>query len=134
MDPDFTAPTDGASRPVSDVERVGESPHMEGFPPRVEFCALGPVGLIVEGQPVALGSPKLRTVLAALLVDANSVVSSDRLIDIVWGDDPPVSARATLQKLVYRLRVIIYQPDTGLRQGMPVTIRLLDDTATARAD
>ena len=36
--------------------------------------------------------------------------------------------------LVYRLRVIIDQPDTGLRQGMPVTIRLLDDTATARAD
>ncbi|WP_201833531.1 secretion protein HlyD [Microvirga zambiensis] len=36
--------------------------------------------------------------------------------------------------LVYRLRVIIDQPDTGLRQGMPVTIRLPQDTATARAD
>ena len=65
---------------------------MKGLAPRVEFCALGPVGVIVEGQPVTLGSPKLRTVLAALLVDANSVVSSDRLIDILWGDDPPVSA------------------------------------------
>ena len=112
MDPDFSAPTGGASRPVSDVERVGESPRMEGFPPRVEFCALGPVGVIVEGQPVTLGSPKLRTVLAALLVDANSVVSSDRLIDILWGDDPPVSARATLQKLVYRLRLLV-EPDRG---------------------
>jgi DNA-binding SARP family transcriptional activator/WD40 repeat protein len=85
---------------------------MEGFPPRVEFCALGPVGVIVEGQPVTLGSPKLRTVLAALLVDANSVMSSDRLIDILWGDDPPVSARATLQKLVYRLRLLV-EPDRG---------------------
>lgn len=36
--------------------------------------------------------------------------------------------------LVYRLRVIIEQPDTALRQGMPVTIRLPEITATARAD
>ena len=46
-----------------------------------------------RGSRCTLGSPKLRTVLAALLVDANSVVSSDRLVDILWGDDPPVSAR-----------------------------------------
>ena len=36
--------------------------------------------------------------------------------------------------LVYRLRVIVDRPDSGLRQGMPVTIRLPQDTATARAD
>ena len=85
---------------------------MEGCTPRVEFCVLGPLGVVVDGQPVPLGSPKLRTVLAALLVDANSVVSSDRLIDILWGDDPPVSARTTLQKLVYRLRLLV-EPDQG---------------------
>jgi DNA-binding SARP family transcriptional activator/WD40 repeat protein len=85
---------------------------MEGSTPRVEFCALGPLGVVVDGQPVPLGSPKLRTVLAALLVDANSVVSSDRLIDILWGDDPPVTAKATLQKLVYRLRLLV-EPNQG---------------------
>ena len=92
MDPESTASAEGTDRPVSDVEWVGQSRRMKGLAPRVEFCALGPVGVIVDGQPVTLGSPKLRTVLAALLVDANSVVSSDRLIDILWGDDQPVSA------------------------------------------
>ena len=109
VDPDFTQEK-GASHPVSGGEWVGQSPRMEGFPPRVEFCALGPVGVIVEAQPVPTVSPKLRMVLAALLVEANSVVSSDRLIDVLWGDDPPVSARATLQKLVYRLRLLV-EPD-----------------------
>jgi DNA-binding SARP family transcriptional activator/WD40 repeat protein len=85
---------------------------MEGSRPRVEFCVLGPLGVLVDGQPVALGSPKLRMVLAALLVDANSVVSSDRLIDILWNDDPPATAKTTLQKLVYRLRLLV-EPDEG---------------------
>src|SRR5262245_65330790 len=109
MDPVSTPSSspEGTDRPVSDAESVGQSRRMRGLAPRVEFCALGPVGVIVDGQPVTLGSPKLRTVLAALLVEANSVVSSDRLIDILWGDDPPVSARATLQKLVYRLRLLV---------------------------
>ena len=40
----------------------------------MEFRVLGPLGVVIDGQPVPLGSPKLRTVLAALLVDANSVV------------------------------------------------------------
>jgi DNA-binding SARP family transcriptional activator/WD40 repeat protein len=102
----------GTEGPVSDVESVGQSGRMRGLAPRVEFCALGPVGVIVDGQPVTLGSPKLRTVLAALLVEVNSVVSSDRLVDILWGDDPPVSSRATLQKLVYRLRLVV-EPDRG---------------------
>jgi DNA-binding SARP family transcriptional activator len=85
---------------------------MEGWTPRVEFCVLGPLGVVVKGQPVPLGSPKLRTVLAALLVDANSVVSSDRLIDVLWGDDPPATAKTTLQKLVYRLRLLV-ESDQG---------------------
>jgi DNA-binding SARP family transcriptional activator/WD40 repeat protein len=85
---------------------------MEGFAPRVEFCALGPLGVVIDGRPAPLGSPKLRTVLAALLVDANSVVSSDRLIDILWRDDPPATAKATLQKLVYRLRLLV-EPNQG---------------------
>ena len=78
----------------------------------MEFRALGPVGVVVHGEFVALGSPKLRTALTALLIDANTVVSSDRLIDILWGDDPPVTARSTLQKLIYRLRMVL-EPDHG---------------------
>ena len=112
MDPDVTPPATGAAHPVPGGGGVGQWSPMEGSTPRVEFSALGPLGVTVDGQPVPLGSPKLRSVLAALLVDANSVVSSDRLIDILWGDDPPVSARSTLQKLVHRLRLLV-EPDQG---------------------
>ena len=53
---------------------------------------------------VDVGSSNERKVLAALLVDANAVVSTSRLIDVVWGDDPPASARNALQTYVARLR------------------------------
>ena len=54
--------------------------------------------------PVQLGGPQQRRVLAVLAVHANEVVSSDRLIDVLWGEVPPASASHTLQTLVSRLR------------------------------
>ena len=46
----------------------------------------------------------MRRLLAALLVNAGSVVSADRLADVVWGDDPPESTTGALHNLVSRLR------------------------------
>lgn len=57
-----------------------------------------------DGTRVPLASPKLRRLLAALLVNAGSVVSVDRLADVVWGDDPPGNATGALHNLVSRLR------------------------------
>lgn len=57
-----------------------------------------------DGALVSLASPKLRRLLAALVVNAGSVVSADRLADVIWGDDPPVSASGALHNLVSRLR------------------------------
>jgi predicted ATPase/class 3 adenylate cyclase len=54
--------------------------------------------------PVEVGGPQPRRALAVLLVHANEVVSSDRLVDVLWGDEPPPSATHTLQALVSRLR------------------------------
>ena len=53
---------------------------------------------------VDIGSSNERKVLAALLVDANAVVSTSRLIEVLWGDDPPASDRNALQTYVARLR------------------------------
>ncbi|MGH9026789.1 MAG: BTAD domain-containing putative transcriptional regulator [Acidimicrobiia bacterium] len=58
-----------------------------------------------------MGSAKQRTVLAALLIHANAVVSSDRLSDILWGDDPPPSASGSLQAHVSRLRGVLASED-----------------------
>jgi predicted ATPase/DNA-binding SARP family transcriptional activator len=76
-------------------------------PQGVLFQELGPFEAVVEGRPVPLGGTRQRLVLAALAARANAVVSSDRLIHIVWGDEPPDSALSTLQKYVYRLRSLV---------------------------
>jgi basic membrane lipoprotein Med (substrate-binding protein (PBP1-ABC) superfamily)/DNA-binding SARP family transcriptional activator len=55
----------------------------------------------------ALGGPKQRLVLALLLAEPNRVVSVDRLVDGLWGDDPPESARHTVQSYVSELRKVL---------------------------
>jgi DNA-binding SARP family transcriptional activator len=63
----------------------------------VEFRILGPLGITGSDGLVELGSAKLRSVLALLLIHADEVVSAERLIDDLWEGVPPRSAHATLQ-------------------------------------
>ena len=71
----------------------------------MEFRVLGSVGIAVGGRLVSLGGVKPRLALALLLVHRNSVVSVDRLVDVLWGDEPaPPSAVPTLQSHLSRLR------------------------------
>jgi len=73
----------------------------------MEFRVLGPLEVVGEDGPVALGGPKQRAVLAHLILRANHVVPADLLIDELWGEDPPETARNTLQTYVYRLRKLL---------------------------
>jgi DNA-binding SARP family transcriptional activator len=70
----------------------------------VEFRVLGPLEAVAGGQPLDLGTPRQRTLLALLLVQAGRVVSYDRLLEDLWDGDPPATARHTLQGYVHRLR------------------------------
>ncbi len=70
----------------------------------MEFGVLGPLEVRCGGDPLVVSSRMERLLLAALLVDANGVVSTARLIDLLWGTDPPPSARNSLQSYVTRLR------------------------------
>ncbi len=70
----------------------------------VRFSMLGPLQVMRDGVPVDIGPPKQRAVLAALLLAAGRVVSVDRLIASVWGDDPPATATANLQVYISNLR------------------------------
>jgi serine/threonine protein kinase/DNA-binding winged helix-turn-helix (wHTH) protein len=54
-----------------------------------------------------LGGPKQRAVLAHLILQANRIVPADLLIDDLWGEGPPETARNTLQTYVYRLRRLL---------------------------
>jgi DNA-binding SARP family transcriptional activator/pimeloyl-ACP methyl ester carboxylesterase len=70
----------------------------------MDFGLLGSLEVWLEGRPVHIGGPKPRALLAALLLQANRVVSTDWLIEAVWGETPPVSATAQLQAMVSELR------------------------------
>jgi DNA-binding SARP family transcriptional activator/ABC-type transport system substrate-binding protein len=73
----------------------------------VEFAVLGGLEVRIDGRAVPLGGPKQRALLALLLLDANEVVSRDRLIDRLWGERPPASAQRSLDSYVSRLRALL---------------------------
>ena len=70
----------------------------------VDFRLLGPLEALVEGEPVSLGAPKQRVLLAHLLLQANEAVPAERLVDALWPEEPPASARHAVQVYVSRLR------------------------------
>jgi len=73
----------------------------------VEFRVLGPLVVTEEGRELPLGWAKQRAVLAVLLLHANEVVTTDRLVAALWGSDAPTTARTALQGHVSRLRKIV---------------------------
>jgi DNA-binding SARP family transcriptional activator len=70
----------------------------------VEFRILGPLEVVEEGEPVALGTLKERLVLGVLLLHANEFVSRERLIDDLWGEAPPPTARQAVNVYLSKLR------------------------------
>jgi predicted ATPase/DNA-binding SARP family transcriptional activator len=78
-----------------------------GLEGRVEFRILGPLEVLSDGQALDLGGAKQRALLAMLLLNANEVVSTDRLIDALWDENPPESAQKALQVHVSNLRKVL---------------------------
>src|SRR5438128_2455935 len=70
----------------------------------MEFRILGPLEVLEDGRALELGGQKQRTLLAALLLNANEVVSQHRLLDALWEDEPPETAQKALQVYVSQLR------------------------------
>ncbi|HLL66558.1 MAG TPA: BTAD domain-containing putative transcriptional regulator [Micromonosporaceae bacterium] len=81
----------------------------------MDIRVLGPVELWHDGAPVALARRQQRLVLGILALEANRLVSSDRLIDQLWGDAVPPRGRAVLQTRISELRSVLAQlPDVEL--------------------
>jgi DNA-binding SARP family transcriptional activator len=70
----------------------------------MDFGILGPLEVFAEGQRCDLGGSKPRALVALLLLNANRVVATGRLIEALWEDDPPRAAQKALQIHVSRLR------------------------------
>ena len=73
----------------------------------MDFLILGPLEARVEGRELPLGGTKQRALLALLLLHRNEVVSTDRLIDGLWGEEPPATAVKVVQVYVSRLRRLL---------------------------
>ena len=70
----------------------------------MEFRILGPVEVSDDGRVVRLGGGKQRAVLALLLLNANRVVASERMIELLWGERPPATAATALHGHISSLR------------------------------
>ncbi|MEU7281209.1 BTAD domain-containing putative transcriptional regulator, partial [Streptomyces sp. NPDC045431] len=80
----------------------------------VYFSLLGPLTVLTsDGRPVDIPEAKIRALLAHLLVHAGRPVSTDRLVDHLWGDHPPRNPAGALQTKVSRLRRALGRAEPG---------------------
>jgi DNA-binding SARP family transcriptional activator len=93
----------------------------------MEFRILGPLEVIERGRPLELGGSRQRALLALLLTHANEVVSTDRLIDELWGARPPTTAPNALQYHISRLRKALGHEDAIVTRRPGYLIRVEPD-------
>jgi DNA-binding SARP family transcriptional activator len=76
----------------------------------MEFRLLGPLEVERDGETLNLGGRRQRAVLALLAMHVGEVLSTDRIVEEIWADDPPPSATRTVHSYVSRLRGILRGP------------------------
>jgi DNA-binding SARP family transcriptional activator len=88
----------------------------------MDFRILGPLEVLDNGRSLALAGSKSRALLALLLLHANETLTTDRLIDELWGERAPAGAAKTLQMHISRLRKTLAGPD-GSGRASPIVTR-----------
>ena len=79
----------------------------DAYVSQMRFQVLGPVAVESNGKTASLGGPKQRAVLAMLIAGAGEAVPIDRIVDGVWGDDPPGSVETSIHSYVSNLRTAL---------------------------
>ena len=87
----------------------------------MDFRILGPLEVLDDGRTLALAGSKPRALLALLLLHAGETLTSDRLIDELWGERPPAAAAKSLQMQISRLRKALAGEDGSGGAGLIVT-------------
>ena len=85
----------------------------------MDIRLLGAIEACADGISLPVGGPRQRAVLADLALHAGRAVPVVQLIDDLWGDRPPASAKSTLESYVYRLRQVLNA--SGAAGGLLVT-------------
>ena len=91
----------------------------------MEFRILGPLEVLDRGRLVPLGGGKQRTLLAILLINSNQVMPANRLIDLLWGEQPPETANNVLQVYISQFRKVL-EPEH--RRGTPYQVLMSQPT------
>src|SRR5262245_27835165 len=100
----------------------------------MEFRLLGPLEVLEDGATIELGHGKQRAVLGVLLLHRGEVVSTERLIDELWGESPPATATKTIQVYVSHLRKALGAGGAALLQTKPPGYVLEPGAAEVDAD
>ena len=90
----------------------------------MEFRVLGPLEVWNGGRPFPIRGTRQRALLAMLLMRANEVVSSDRLLDELWGAEPPATGTKALQVRISQLRKALPRADVVETRSPGYIIRL----------
>ena len=96
----------------------------------LEFQVLGPVEVVLDGVAKRIGSPVQRTLLALLLMHPNQVVPTDRIVEVLWPDNPP-EARRRLWFHVSKLRGLLQPGRTLETHPTGYTLRIDPDRLDA---
>src|SRR3954452_15539423 len=95
----------------------------------LQFRLLGPVQVLgYDGRSIDVGGSKPRLVLVQLLLNPNCVVSADALVDALWGEDPPPTARRALQSHVAKLRGALGGDEGPLTSQSPGYVLTVDES------
>jgi DNA-binding SARP family transcriptional activator len=99
----------------------------------VDFRILGPLEVWYEGRPIPVPGAKQRALLAMLLLHAGEVVSADRMLDAVWGEDPPDAGSTALRVRLSQLRKTLAGAGSSLVTRPPgYVMQLRDDELDLR--
>ena len=86
----------------------------------VDFKLLGPMEILVDGQPRPLGSPAEKAVLAVLLLAGGRTVPRESLVDALWGEAPPNNPANAVQGRISRLRRALGLPAERTVLALPM--------------
>jgi DNA-binding SARP family transcriptional activator/class 3 adenylate cyclase/WD40 repeat protein/type II secretory pathway predicted ATPase ExeA len=103
----------GLREPLRSCALVWSDEAVDAATTAPHYSVFGPLTAERDGRELALGGPKERAVLATLLAADGAPVSTDALIDAVWGDDPPRSATRTVHSYIARLRSALGPSPSG---------------------
>ena len=101
----------------------------------MDLRVLGPVEASVDERPIAIGAGKPRALLAMLALNAGSPVPAERLIDGLWGEQPPATAAKMVQVYVSQLRKTLAATGDGaeiVTRGRGYELRLGTGDVDAR--